>query len=298
MTNSLKKFILFSLIIHTIFIFIFSIKWYTNIKYSTKAIDVTINYNSTSQKPDTADYLAQSVNIGGGESKTKNIPTINADESAVFPDDQHHTITPQIESKIAINDLDKELQKHDNSIVTKNNTIPTNQLGTEINDSDSAEISDFYFVVQPPSTPKLSSLIKEIDARTKLYAKQAKTRYISTKTHEYRDAEYLDAWRKKIEYYGNKYYPTQAKARNLSGNVLLLVGIKANGQINKIKIEKSSGIKILDDAAVQTIHLAAPFEQFTKEMKKDTDVLEIIRTWSFNQDGDNEIVVTLSEEEA
>lgn len=81
--------------------------------------------------------------------------------------------------------------------------------------------------------------------------------------------------------------------RNLSGKVLLLVSIKANGEIKQVKIEKSSGIKVLDDAAVQTIHLAAPFEAFTKEMRKDTDVLEIIRTWSFNEE-DNDQALTVS----
>ncbi len=121
--------------------------------------------------------------------------------------------------------------------------------------------------------------------RRKLYAKRPKVKYVSASTKKFRDAEYLDNWRRRIEYYGNKYYPEQARLRNLSGKVIVLVAVNATGEIKRINIEKSSGHPILDEAAIQTLNLAAPFAEFTPEMQKDTDVLEIIRTWSFNEDG-------------
>jgi len=126
--------------------------------------------------------------------------------------------------------------------------------------------------------------MSRIKQRAELYAKRPKRRFISASTQEYRDAEYLIKWREKLEYYGNKYYPDQAKSRDLSGEVLLLVAIKADGTLARVEVSKSSGIKILDEAAIQTVHIAAPFAKFTKEMRKDTDILEIVRTWRFNKD--------------
>ena len=44
-----------------------------------------------------------------------------------------------------------------------------------------------------------------------------------------------------------------------------------------------SGHKVLDDAAVRIVQLAAPYAPFPPEMAKSTDVLEIIRTWQFRK---------------
>ena len=42
-----------------------------------------------------------------------------------------------------------------------------------------------------------------------------------------------------------------------------------------------SGHKILDDAAVRIVRLAAPFAPFPPEILKEVDVLDITRTWQF-----------------
>ena len=62
------------------------------------------------------------------------------------------------------------------------------------------------------------------------------------------------------------------------------MSIRADGTVEKVHIDKSSGSKILDNAAINIVKLAAPYAKFSKEMRKTTDILGITRTWSFTQE--------------
>ncbi len=92
---------------------------------------------------------------------------------------------------------------------------------------------------------------------------------------------YLDAWQRKVEKIGNLNYPTRARQLNLSGSLSMKVAIRYDGSVVEISILESSGNKILDDAALKIVRLAAPFSPLPAEIRKTTDVLEIIRTWQF-----------------
>ncbi len=128
---------------------------------------------------------------------------------------------------------------------------------------------------------EIATLSAEISQSMESYAKRDRHRYISAQAREYRDAAYLDAWRAKIERIGNLNYPEEAKRRNISGRLLLDVAINTDGSLNSITLLRSSGSKILDDAAMRIVKLAAPFAQFPDELRSDTDVLHITRTWEF-----------------
>jgi protein TonB len=95
----------------------------------------------------------------------------------------------------------------------------------------------------------------------------------------------MDAWRAKVESVGNFNYPSEAKRRHLTGNLLLDVALNADGSINEIAIRRSSGQKILDDAAIRIVELAAPFAPFPPEIRSELDILHITRTWKFNESG-------------
>ena len=82
---------------------------------------------------------------------------------------------------------------------------------------------------------------------------------------------------------GNLNYPGEARRRNLYGELRLLVSITPDGALQEVSVLESSGHKILDDAALRIVRLAAPFAPFPEEMRKSTDVLEIIRTWQFRK---------------
>lgn len=94
-------------------------------------------------------------------------------------------------------------------------------------------------------------------------------------------AAYMDKFREKVEFYGNRYYPDQAKQMRLSGEVRLMVILNANGGIRAIRLIESSGHMVLDEAAKASVRKAAPFGAFDSKMK-DISELRIIRTWRFD----------------
>lgn len=108
-----------------------------------------------------------------------------------------------------------------------------------------------------------------------------KHRTVSAATHEARDAAYLARWRDRVETLGTKLYQSKLKTKPLSGEVRILVSIGPQGQMLNAQIRQSSGQPALDGLALEILRKAAPFEPLTAEMQKDTEVLEIIRTWKF-----------------
>jgi protein TonB len=95
------------------------------------------------------------------------------------------------------------------------------------------------------------------------------------------DAYYVDSWRSKIENMGRINYPPDAINCFNQCSLRVLVSIHPDGTINKLKVLESSGKKTLDDATVQIIRRASPFAPFTEEMRRDIDLLEIIRTFKY-----------------
>lgn len=128
---------------------------------------------------------------------------------------------------------------------------------------------------------EISRLTAELDKKTKAYAKRPRRKTLMASTQEYKYASYLDAWRRKVERVGNLNYPDEAKRRKLYGNLVLHVVVRPDGSVKEINVRKSSGHKLLDDAAIRIVKLSAPFAPFPAEIRKETDILDIIRTWQF-----------------
>ncbi|OTG75664.1 energy transducer TonB [Acinetobacter sp. ANC 4169] len=94
-------------------------------------------------------------------------------------------------------------------------------------------------------------------------------------------AAYLEKFREKVEFYGNRYYPDAAKVQRLAGEVRLMVILNKNGGIRALRLIESSGHSLLDEAAKTSVRKAAPFGSFDRGMK-DISELRIVRTWRFD----------------
>ena len=105
--------------------------------------------------------------------------------------------------------------------------------------------------------------------------------FIGSRTKEYRFARYVEQWRAKIERVGELNYPIEAGEKKIYGQLLLSVSIRADGSLEKVELSRSSGFAVLDEAAVRIVRLAAPYPPFPAEIAKDTDIIDIIRTWRF-----------------
>ena len=112
------------------------------------------------------------------------------------------------------------------------------------------------------------------------YNQRPRKKFIGARVEEYRFAQYVEDWRQKIERIGNLNYPDAAKGR-LYGSLVLTVVIKANGDLEHVEVNRSSGQSLLDDAARRIVQMSAPYAAFPEAIRRDTDVLEITRTWTF-----------------
>jgi protein TonB len=116
------------------------------------------------------------------------------------------------------------------------------------------------------------------------YQKRPKRKFIGGRTKEYRYALYVESWRQKVEKVGNLNYPEAAKNLKLYGQLQLTVSIKADGSIESIEINRSSGHKVLDAAAIHIVEMGAPYARFPDDIRKEIDVLSITRTWTFTKE--------------
>ena len=122
----------------------------------------------------------------------------------------------------------------------------------------------------------------QIDRQIEEYQKRPRKKFIGSRAAEYRFAQYEEDWRMKVERIGSVNYPAEARGK-LYGNLRLTVTIRPDGTVESIELDRSSGLKVLDAAAFRIVKMATPFATFPADIRRDTDLLVITRTWFFGQ---------------
>ena len=95
-------------------------------------------------------------------------------------------------------------------------------------------------------------------------------------------APYLDAWRRKVERIGTLNYPTMAKVAAAPYAPVVEVHIRADGHLEQALIRRSSGSPELDQAALEILKLASPFDPFPPELAKGHPGLGFAYEWQFS----------------
>ncbi|WP_295405713.1 energy transducer TonB [uncultured Thiocystis sp.] len=132
---------------------------------------------------------------------------------------------------------------------------------------------------------EIARLTASLETRASDHANRVRRKSISASTREFRYASYLGAWARKVERIGNLNYPQAAKEEQLYGSLILHVALRSDGSVERIRVVRSSGLDLLDQAAIQIVELAAPYSPFPPDIAAETDVLDIIRTWQFMRGG-------------
>mgnify|MGYP001160684337 FL=1 len=130
------------------------------------------------------------------------------------------------------------------------------------------------------SAAAVARLEAQIDRDLQELAKRPRKKFIGARAKEYRFAQYVEDWRQKVERVGTLNYPDAARGK-LYGSLLLSVSIRADGSVDKVGVQRSSGHKVLDEAAMRIVKMAAPYAPFPPDIRKDYDIIEITRTWTF-----------------
>ncbi len=105
---------------------------------------------------------------------------------------------------------------------------------------------------------------------------------VSADTKESNIAGYVDRWKRKIETVGQRYLPAQIALQGLTGSPTLEVTIDASGELAEVIIRQSSGSSVLDQAALNILERASPFEPFPEAIRNDHPELNFVYKWRFS----------------
>jgi protein TonB len=122
----------------------------------------------------------------------------------------------------------------------------------------------------------------EISRNLDAYQKRPRKKFIGASAVEYRFAQYEEDWRRKVERVGTVNYPAAARGK-VYGDLRMTVTLRADGNVEAVDLDRSSGVKLLDDAAFKIVRMASPYAAFPPDIRRDTDLLVITRTWFFGR---------------
>ncbi len=291
-----------SILIHAI---ILSIKFQPEIKKAINklpSLEVVLVNAKTKEAPENADVLAQAnLDRGGNTDKNRQMKTaLPAPKQKTTEVKLKPTAQAQASAKAAkLQAQEAREQKKLEALERQAQELMTQIKATKTVDSDPTqnaaaaepEKGDQKALVKSLNRADLLAASIEIDRleaqiakQQDEYQKRPKRRFLGARAREASDAMYLEAWRQKVERIGNLNYPQAAREQKIYGSLRMTVEIRADGSVESITIDKSSGSKILDEAAKNIVNLCAPFSPFSEEMKKNTDILGITRTWTFTQE--------------
>jgi protein TonB len=243
--------------------------------FQEKALDIILVNAKSARKPNDAQALAQANLDGGGNSEQ---------------DRRVKTPLPPSNRQQAGNDLE-QAQKRVRTLEARQK-----QLIAQAKGKPKAAVKESAEVEAPPvaevepsgldlvsKSLQMARLEGEIARQTEEYNKRPRVgRLTSARVREYRFARYVDDWRQKVERIGTLNYPEAARGK-IYGNLVLTVRIRKDGSVERIEIDRSSGSRVLDDAARRVVRMAEPFANFPPDIARDFDILEITRTWTFTK---------------
>ena len=243
---------------------------------SATTLDVTLAQSHQQKAPDEADFLAQSNQMGSGTLQERARMTTNEQADYAAEEIQHTQRLQQMASAPKTRPQDSH-------------SITSTLADLEVH---SRQLDMLQALKLPDGQTKsfwerslaIASLQAKLDNQQQTLSKKPRTRRLTaSSTRQSTDALYMNQWLREIEAIGNLNYPSEAKRKNINGSLRLMVALRADGTIHEMKVLESSGHKLLDDAAKHIVRQASPVAPFSEEMRKKTDVLEIIRTWQFRQ---------------
>lgn len=237
-----------------------------------QSLEVTLVNTKTTARPQKADALAQANLDGGGNT--------DAERRAKSPLPVPREATPATDLTMAQKRV-QQLERDAKQLLTQ----AQSKAAVEVVPDQPKPLTE----EQPgPNTADImsrsleiarleASISKEWDA----YQKRPRRTFVGARTQEYRFARYIEDWRVKVQRIGEMNYPQAARDQKTYGSLVITVSIKSDGVLERVEINRSSGVRILDEAALRIVNLAAPYAAFPPNIAKDTDVLSITRTMTF-----------------
>lgn len=239
------------------------------------SLEVTIVADADQKidRPDKAEYLAQASQQGGGNTTQQVRATAPEESQSPIDNPGQETGDNFLESmhhETAADELLTTQQEQDLKIVDNPRQQPQPQDSTAM-----ALRSGSDATLPLPQEKDASLLITDQDPRQLI---------ISADTREAVIAGYLDSWKRRIEAVGDEYFPELGDLDGLTGSPTLEVSIRSSGELDEVIIRKSSGSAVLDQAALDILRRASPFDPFPPDVRAEYDSLRFAYKWLFAED--------------
>ena len=224
-------------------------------------------------RPDDAEYLAQASQEGGGNTPDEVRPSA------------------PLESLSPIDNPGNEAG--DSFVESTEHEVSADQLLASSADQDLSVTDDPRIEPQPEDSVALAlesgsevtlPLPQDETATLLIHEDDPRQLVISADTKESVVAAYLDNWKRRVESVGEEYFPTLGDLDGLTGSPTLEVSIDASGQLKDVIIRKTSGSRILDQAALDILRRASPFDAFPAEISAEYDSLRFAYKWLFSEE--------------
>jgi protein TonB len=265
-----------STILHLVVVFgiTFSLPQIKNLRNLSQPLEVVLVNARTPAKPSKADALAQANLDGGGNTDAQRRAK---SPLPVLPRETRKLQLEQAAKKV------REMEREARALMTQvkaQQQVNPPEPKVEAEEQPLQEQKGQDIVARSLEIARLQA---QIDKDWDAYQKRPRRTFVGARAQGYELAQYVEDWRLKIERVGTLNYPAAARQQRLFGSLQLTVAIKADGSVESVVIDRPSGRKILDQAALRIVELAAPFAPLPGGVRRNTDILHITRTWTFTR---------------
>jgi len=224
-------------------------------------------------RPDRAEYLAQASQEGGGNTAEQVRPSAPLESPSPIdnPGDEFgDSFMESTEHEVSADQLLASATEQDQRVTDDPRIDPRPDTSTALALEAGSEAT-----LPLPQDNIATLLIHDDDPRQLV---------ISADTRESVVAAYLDNWKRRIEAVGDEYFPNLGELDGLTGSPTLEVSINSSGQLAEVIVRKSSGSRVLDQAALDILRRASPFDPFPAEIRADYDSLRFAYKWLFSEE--------------
>ena len=215
---------------------------------------------------DSAAYLAQRSQVGAGNTSA-HVPLHNRAGAAGdpgHPGEDHTSPTPDPRNSGA----------HADTRVIATAAQSPQVLYFSDADTDTPEASTQHYT--PAGTDEVVDDAGPVQLRG-----PAQGQTLAPDSREYAYAAYLVNWTRRVERIGTLNFPTAARRANVSASPVIQMSIDAGGRLHSARIQRSSGYPDLDQAALDILKLASPFDPFPPDMAAKTRTLAFAYEFRF-----------------
>ncbi|MBB5319581.1 energy transducer TonB [Marinobacter oulmenensis] len=246
---------------------------------AAQTMEITLSRFEDKQAPEDADFLAQSNQQGSGDQSEAR--EITSPQPSELNQPEVAQVQPQPQTTTEPEPRQERTVVKTESRSSRQVEQPQEQVEPDPEPLPRAEKKSLM-----ERSLEIASLEARLAEQQQAYARRPRVKRVTAvSTLKSSNAWYVQNWVDKVTRVGNRNYPQAARQGGIHGNLRLLVSLRKDGTIKELAILQSSGSTVLDDAAIQIVRMAAPFAPFPDNMRENIDVLEIIRTWSFQKRG-------------